>query len=111
LEWGDLTIYTDPVGGEAAFEGQKSPDLVLVTDEHGDHFNLEILKAVNGDNTKIIMPEALAVQVPEDSGLDIVVLNNGESQDFSAVNVEAIPMYNLREEALNFHTKGRGNGY
>ena len=111
LEWGDLTIYIDPVGGEAAFEGQKSPDLVLVTDEHGDHFNLETLKAVNGDNTKIIMPEALAVQVPEDSGLDIVVLNNGESQDFSAVNVEAIPMYNLREEALNFHTKGRGNGY
>ena len=26
-------------------------------------------------------------------------------------NVEAIPMYNLREEALKFHPKGRGNGY
>lgn len=27
------------------------------------------------------------------------------------VAIEAIPMYNLREEALKFHEKGRGNGY
>ena len=26
-------------------------------------------------------------------------------------SVEAVPMYNLREEALKFHSKGRGNGY
>jgi len=27
------------------------------------------------------------------------------------MTIEAIPMYNLRDEALNFHPKGRGNGY
>lgn len=27
------------------------------------------------------------------------------------VAIEAIPMYNLRKEALKFHEKGRGNGY
>ena len=41
----------------------------------------------------------------------IVTLNNGDSFDFNGVKIEAIPMYNLREEALKFHTKGRGNGY
>jgi len=30
---------------------------------------------------------------------------------FKDIKVEAIPMYNLREEALKFHAKGRGNGY
>ena len=27
------------------------------------------------------------------------------------IKVEAIPMYNLKEEALKFHTKRRANGY
>lgn len=27
------------------------------------------------------------------------------------IQITAIPMYNLREEALGFHEKGRGNGY
>jgi len=39
------------------------------------------------------------------------VLNNGDTKERFGFLVEAIPMYNLREEALKFHTKGRGNGY
>lgn len=31
--------------------------------------------------------------------------------DHNGISIKAIPMYNLREEALKFHTKGRGNGY
>jgi L-ascorbate metabolism protein UlaG (beta-lactamase superfamily) len=29
----------------------------------------------------------------------------------TTLNIEAIPMYNLREEASQYHPKGRGNGY
>ena len=29
IEWDDNTIYIDPVGGKAAFEGQKSPDIIF----------------------------------------------------------------------------------
>ena len=39
------------------------------------------------------------------------ILANGGVMNSNGINVEAIPMYNLREEALDFHTKGRGNGY
>ena len=42
---------------------------------------------------------------------EIVIINNGEEKTFGLIKAEAIPMYNLREEALKFHTKGRGNGY
>ena len=36
---------------------------------------------------------------------------NGSKVDYDVFSVEAIPMYNLRDEALKYHPKGRGNGY
>ena len=111
LEWKNITIYIDPVGGFDAFKGQKSPDLILITDIHGDHFNLETLEALGTDKAKIIVPQAVADKLPKVFTPQIDVLNNGESKERYGITVEAVPMYNLREEALKFHEKGRGNGY
>ena len=36
---------------------------------------------------------------------------NDESKERFGFTITAVPMYNLRSEALKFHTKGRGNGY
>ncbi|WP_149275566.1 MBL fold metallo-hydrolase [Pareuzebyella sediminis] len=111
LEWNDLTIYVDPVGGAEAFEGQNDPDLILITDIHGDHFNLETLEALNTKKAKIIVPQAVADKMPDTFAPQIDVLDNGDSKERFGITVEAIPMYNLREEAKQFHEKGRGNGY
>ncbi|SHG34331.1 MBL fold metallo-hydrolase [Flagellimonas flava] len=111
LEWKGYTIYIDPVGGKKAFEDHKLPDLILITDIHGDHFSLETLQELDTRNAKIMMPQAVADKMPEEFIPQIDVLNNGDSKDRYGITVEAIPMYNLREEALKFHTKGRGNGY
>lgn len=111
LEWNGMTIYIDPVGGPEAFEGQKQPDLILITDVHGDHLNVETLEALNTDKAKIIAPQAVADKMPEKFTPQIEVLHNGDLKEHNGMTVEAIPMYNLREEALKFHTKGRGNGY
>lgn len=111
LEWKGITIYIDPAGGKKAFENQKLPDLILITDIHGDHFSLETLKELNTQKAKIMVPQAVADKIPEEFTPQIDVLNNGDSKERYGITVEAIPMYNLREEALKFHTKGRGNGY
>lgn len=111
LSWGHLTIYVDPVGGAAAFEGLKDADLILISDIHGDHFDLETLKALNTEKAKIMVPQAVADKMGAEFTPQIDVLNNGDSKVRFGVRVEAIPMYNLREEAKDFHTKGRGNGY
>jgi L-ascorbate metabolism protein UlaG (beta-lactamase superfamily) len=111
LEWNDITIYIDPVGGAEAFEGQKQPDLILITDVHGDHLSLETLDALNTGKAKIMVPQAVADKIPANFTPQLDVLNNGDSKKRYGITVEAIPMYNLREEALKFHTKGRGNGY
>jgi L-ascorbate metabolism protein UlaG (beta-lactamase superfamily) len=111
LEWNDITIYIDPVGGAEAFNNQKQPDLILITDIHGDHFSLETLQALNTEKAKIMVPQAVGDLMPKEFTPQVDVLNNGESKERYSIKVEAIPMYNLREEAKKFHEIGRGNGY
>lgn len=111
LKWSGKVIYVDPVGGAEAFDGMPGPDLILITDIHGDHLNAETLLAVSTDKSKIIMPQACADKLPQEFDAQIDVLNNGDTKERFGFEVEAIPMYNLREEALKFHPKGRGNGY
>jgi L-ascorbate metabolism protein UlaG (beta-lactamase superfamily) len=111
LEWGDITIYIDPVGGPEVFKNQKQPDLILITDVHGDHLSVETIEGLNTANAKILVPQAVADEIPSKFAPQIDVLNNGDSKERFGITVEAIPMYNLREEAKAFHEKGRGNGY
>ncbi|WP_420399439.1 MBL fold metallo-hydrolase [Flagellimonas sp.] len=111
LEWNEITIYIDPVGGKKAFEGQKLPDLILITDIHGDHFSLETIQELDTHKAKIMVPQAVADKMPQEFTPQIDVLHNGDSKERYGITVEAIPMYNLRQEALKFHAKGRGNGY
>lgn len=115
LEYGNVVIYIDPVGGAEAFEGQNPPTLILVTDIHGDHLDAKTLAAVSTESIKIIAPTAVANELSEDLKSKTSVLSNFESKDYTngdvTITIEAIPMYNLREEALKFHPKGRGNGY
>ena len=111
LEWNDITIYIDPVGGPEAFEGQKEPNLILITDIHGDHLSVETLEALNTKNAKLVVPEAVAEKLPDNFTPQTDVLNNGDTREYEGITIEAVPMYNLRKEALEFHTKGRGNGY
>lgn len=111
LEWKDITIYVDPIGGAEAFKDQKQPDLILITDIHGDHFNLETLEYLNTEKAKIMVPQAVADKIPAEFTPQIDVLNNGDTKERYGIKVKAIPMYNLREEAKQFHEIGRGNGY
>ena len=111
LGWKNLTIYVDPVGGAARFAGLPRPDLVLITDIHGDHLNADTLKAVVTEKTKIISPTAVMKQLPAELQSRVAVLTNGETKSVSGITIEALPMYNTTAARANFHTKGRGNGY
>ena len=111
LQLDDTTIYLDPTGGAKAFEGMDSPDLVLLTDIHGDHLNAETLQALELGNTRIIAPQAVSDQLSDSLQQNASILANGDTLEEQGISIEAIPMYNLREEAKQFHEKGRGNGY
>ena len=112
ITYKDAVIYIDPVGGSEAFKGQPKPNLILVTDVHGDHLNVETLKAFDAP---VVAPQAAVDQMPTSANINSMVLNNGDTITMEIgdanITLEAIPMYNLREKALKFHPKGRGNGY
>jgi len=110
MEWDDKTIYVDPVGGAGLYDGLQRPDLVLITDIHGDHLDAPTLEALSA-NAQLIAPAAVRDQLPAALQAKTFVLDNGNNVDRLGINIEAIPMYNLTEDRLQFHEKGRGNGY
>lgn len=105
------TIYVDPVGEASAYSDFPAADLVLVTHEHGDHFNLDVLTAVTGDSTQIITNPAVFEKLTDELKAKASHIANGESSSFEGMGIDAIPAYNTTEDRLNFHPKGRDNGY
>ena len=111
IVWDDVVFYTDPTGGAEAFSGMEKPDFILITDIHGDHMDAKTLKALELGTIKIIVPQAVRDALPQEMHSQLIVLNNGQSQEFMGFDIEAIPMYNLPEDPESRHIKGRGNGY
>jgi L-ascorbate metabolism protein UlaG (beta-lactamase superfamily) len=111
LGWKNLTVYVDPVGGAARFDGLPKPDLVILTDIHGDHLDAETLKAVATGKTSFVGPAAVAEKLPVEFRSRATVLTNGESKSLLGIAIEAVPMYNTTADRTKYHTKGRGNGY
>lgn len=106
-------IAVDPTGGAEAFKGLAAPDIILITDIHGDHFDLKTIEAINTKNATIVLPQAVADLLPATMDKKkLVILNNGGKTMQSGISIAAVPMYNLPDapNAKN-HTKGRGNGY
>ena len=109
--WDNKTIYVDPYGGAEAFKGIAAPDLILITDIHGDHLDPKTLEAINTDKATLVVPQAVADQLPESLKPKAVVIGNGDSTQQLGISITAVPMYNLPENAESRHPKGRGNGY
>ncbi len=111
LNWDGTIIYVDPVGGKDAYNNYSQADMVLVTDIHSDHMDIPTLEAIIADKTVLFAPKAVFDKLPENLQNKTQILNNGDVTNDFEMTIEAIPMYNLRTEALKFHEKGRGNGY
>jgi L-ascorbate metabolism protein UlaG (beta-lactamase superfamily) len=109
--WNGKTIYVDPYGGSEAYAGLAAPDVVLITDIHGDHLDPKTLAGLSVGKALMIVPKAVAEKLPAEYKSHVRILSNGQKLDTLGMSVAAIPMYNLPEAADAPHTKGRGNGY
>jgi L-ascorbate metabolism protein UlaG (beta-lactamase superfamily) len=111
LGWNNQSLYVDPVGSAQAFQGLPAPGLILITHLHGDHLSADTLKALSKPNTKLIAPPTVVEQLPANLKDQATVLTNGQMMEVSGIRIEAVPAYNLTSQRLNFHPKGRDNGY
>ncbi|WP_380053023.1 MBL fold metallo-hydrolase [Falsihalocynthiibacter sp. SS001] len=111
LETPSAVIYVDPVGDPSQYEGKPPADLALITHQHGDHLNNETLAAIIGDDTKLISNQGAQAEMTPELAEKAQVIGNGETTDFGDIKIEAIPAYNTTEGRLDFHPRGRDNGY
>ncbi len=113
LAYQGKNIYVDPTGGADIFKGMAAPDIILITDIHGDHFDPKTIDAVNTVKAVMIVPQAVADKLPATTDKSkLIILKNGDkTTQASGITIEAIPMYNLPQLATAMHVKGRGNGY
>ena len=111
LEYDGKEIEIDPVGKlrdrTVDFTQMPKADIIFVTHEHGDHYDEATLKLLSGENTKLIMNPRCA----EMFGAGQVMVNGDKLTLADDFTVEAVPAYNTTEGHLQFHPKGRDNGY
>jgi L-ascorbate metabolism protein UlaG (beta-lactamase superfamily) len=108
IEGASQVIHVDPFS-EGDYVGLPTAGLILITHDHFDHMDPKALALVRGASTVVIGPEAVARNLA-----GVTVLRNGESREFGAWKIEAVPAYNLQRGPAPgklFHPKGRGNGY
>jgi len=112
LTYQNTTIYVDPYGGSKLYEGINPPDIVLITDIHGDHLDEKTLDSIDTSKAVFITPKAVQNKISEKYKSKITVLNNNQGIHRLGVFIKAMPMYNLPvDPPSKRHPKGRGNAY
>jgi L-ascorbate metabolism protein UlaG (beta-lactamase superfamily) len=102
-------IHVDPVSQMADYTKMPKADLILITHEHPDHFDLNAINLIKNAKTKIVATETVARQIS-----DVIIMKNGDIRTIGGLRIEAVPAYNLvnmRSPGNPFHPKGTGNGY
>ena len=111
IEFDGKEIEIDPVTklGEKTIDYAAMPkaDYLFVTHEHHDHFDTTAIKTLTGESTQLITNQRCAEML----GYGTVMANGDILQLANGFSVEAIPAYNTTERHLQFHPKGRGNGF
>jgi L-ascorbate metabolism protein UlaG (beta-lactamase superfamily) len=102
-------IHIDPYGKLADYSILPKADIILITHEHSDHFDLAAIKILQTKKTELVLTETCAKKIS--GGM---VIKNGEVQTIQGIKIEAVPAYNIVHKSDNgkpFHPQGVGNGY
>ena len=107
--FGGKIIHVDPVGQYADYSTLPKADVILVTHEHGDHLDSDVIETIRTDKSDLILTEKCAEKVK--GGF---IMKNGDVKTIQGLKIEAVPAYNIvhmRKGKVPFHPKGHGNGY
>jgi L-ascorbate metabolism protein UlaG (beta-lactamase superfamily) len=107
--FGGKIIHIDPVTRYADYAALPKADIILVTHEHGDHFDSRAIELIKKEGTDLVYTEKCKEKYPGGQAL-----KNGEVRTVQGIKIETVPAYNIvhmRSEGLPYHPKGEGNGY
>lgn len=107
--WQNKNIYIDPVGQYADFTKLPKADAILVTHDHGDHLDPEVVGILSGKETELYLTDLCQKKIRKG-----IIVTNGSSFKTAGISVIAVPAYNIISKRANgkpYHEKGDGNGY
>lgn len=107
LETPGAVLYVDPVGDAAQYADMPTPDNILITHRHGDHYKQELLDALPA--APILTNADVAAMLPGMMAERTETISPGGSTMLGAVGVEAVPSYNITDGRMNFHPPERGD--
>ncbi len=111
IDYDGKTFEIDPVVklGDRVTDYSAFPkaDHILVTHEHADHFDKDAIALLTAEKTTLITNARCAGML----GYGQIMANGDIAQLFEDCTVEAVPAYNITEGHLQFHPRGRDNGY
>lgn len=103
-------IYVDPVGGAEAYAALPKPDLIVITHEHGDHFDQPTLDGL-AEAPLITNPAVHDMLSEAFQGRATTMANGDSGTALNGIAIDAVPAYNITEGRLDKHPEGRDNGY
>ena len=95
----DKTIYFDPYEIKKA---SHDADIIFITHDHYDHFDISSLECVKNKNTIVVVPLSMKETISKVSFKEYIYLSPFEEINIEGLNVKAIPAYNLNK---NFHPR------
>jgi len=110
VEWEGVTVFVDPVGEQSAYDEYGTPDIVVITHIHPDHLSVDTMIGMLSQETIVLAPQSVIDEVP------LMIANNvitpfeaGTTQEVQGVTFTAVPAYNHRPEAEQYHPRERGD--
>jgi L-ascorbate metabolism protein UlaG (beta-lactamase superfamily) len=104
-----FVIYIDPVRSSGNYDFFPKADIILVTHEHGDHLDANLIDSLKKQGTLVFCNQNSLPQVKW-----AMAMKEGDRQEINNIIIEAVPAYNIvneRAPGQPFHPKGAGLGY
>ena len=102
-------IHVDPVRSSGSYKNLPQADLILVTHEHYDHLDPDLIRELRKPETIMLSNANTASQITWAQ-----TMKEGDRKVVNDIAIEAVPAYNMvnmRSPGQPFHPKGVGIGY
>ncbi|MFW6328693.1 MAG: MBL fold metallo-hydrolase, partial [Alkalispirochaetaceae bacterium] len=110
VEWQEATVFVDPVGEQSRYAPYGTPDIVVLTHLHPDNLSVDTMIGMLSRRTVVLAPQSVIDLLP------LMIANNtiapfeaGTTQEVLGITFTAIPAYNTRPEAQQYHPRSRGD--
>lgn len=87
----DKTLYFDPFQIEDNF---KDADIIFITHNHYDHFDIESINKVKNEKTIVVAPKSMKDDIDVIDFKEYIYLEPNEETSIDNISIKSIPAYN-----------------